>query len=46
MTETDPVAVLTKGSTEFFDAEVKMLQALFSGESIEHHMEYTCELCV
>lgn len=46
LTETDPVSVLTRGSTDFFDAEYKMLQALVSGEGIEHHMERTCEFFV
>lgn len=42
--ETDPMALLTKGSADFFGAEMKMLQTLFSGDGIDHHMELNCKL--
>ena len=41
--DTGPGSLFTKGSTDFFDEEVKMMQALFSGEGIDHHMEMNCE---
>lgn len=41
--EIDPLEVLSKYSTDFVNAELRMLQGLFSGEGIDHHMEPTCE---
>ncbi|CAN0263726.1 unnamed protein product [Laminaria digitata] len=37
--DSGPGSLFTKVSTDFFDEEVKMMQALFSGEGIDHHME-------
>lgn len=41
--ETDPVAILTQGNTNFFTAEIEIMKALFSGKGIEHHMEQNCK---
>lgn len=41
--EIGPGSLFTKESTDFFDEEVKLMQALFSGEGIDHHMEMNCE---
>lgn len=38
--------VLTRGSkaTDFFDYEMKIMEALFSGKGIDHHLEPCCEI--
>lgn len=41
----DLMGEFTRGSADFLNAELKMLQGLFSGDGIDHHMEPTCEWC-
>lgn len=38
--------VLTRGSkaTDFFDYEMKIMEALLSGKGIDHHLEPCCEM--